>query len=111
MRKLHVLLYSAKDGGWVAQCLEHNIMAQSDSIKGAKKEFEFALKAELKFLSEHGMTLDDVAPAPQEFWARYNVANDEITFFMLLKAILLHIFKPVEKPPIFTFTRESRLAG
>lgn len=118
MKELHVLLYQAKDGGWVARGLEHDIMAQGDSIREAKKEFRFALKAEKEFLRLHDKSLDCVPRAPQEFWNRYDKAKAPLFIFfldimksVLYRALILILPKnPVADPPPFSFTRESKPA-
>lgn len=59
---------------WTAQCLQYDIAAQGESIKEAKKAFEYALAVEIGYLSKTQKTLDDLPSAPKWYWGSYEQA-------------------------------------
>jgi len=74
MNKLHVLFVT--DGnGYTAQCLQYDIAAQGDSIKDAKRAFEYAITAEVGYLASINKTLDDLPAAPQYYWDEFQQAS------------------------------------
>ena len=72
---LHVLLFKERVGPqdvWVAQCLEHDITAQGDTVREAQKDFERTVRGEIVLALEAGREpLAGIAPAPsryQDLW-------------------------------------------
>ena len=115
MKKLHIL-FIGSDSGWVAQCLEHNIAAQGDSIEETKKAFEFALYAEAEYLESNNQTLEDLPPAPDEYWNSYEESVYRISrirsFGEIIRSIIKNIIQPkrASRMVLPTF-EELRLAG
>ena len=74
MSKLSVLLIN--DGnGYTAQCLQYDIAAQGETIKEAQSAFEYAITAEVGYLSETQRTLEDLPSAPKHFWDLFEEAS------------------------------------
>lgn len=46
---LRVLLLQQEDGLWAAQCIDHDIVAQGNSIKEAKRAFERTVMGQILF--------------------------------------------------------------
>ncbi len=56
------------EGIWIAQCLEHDIVATAPSIAQLRKAFEKAVIANLCVNTELGRAgLDGIPPAPNHF--------------------------------------------
>lgn len=57
------------NGMWVAQCLEHDIGAQADSLDTLSERLEIVLKVELKeSMEHHGKPFHNIAAAPDRFF-------------------------------------------
>lgn len=69
-----------EDGRWIVQGLEFDIVAQADSLLDAHDAFA------IKVLAEIGISLDldkepleDIGPAPTEFWTMFKVASMSVS--------------------------------
>jgi hypothetical protein len=72
VKRLRVLLRREEFGSWIAQCLEHNIVAQGSSIPGAIRCFVATLVAQIRLdLERHRLPLESVPPAPREYESQY----------------------------------------
>jgi hypothetical protein len=61
---------------WIAQGLEHDIVAQGRSIEQAKHAFEATLWGRLQLATQHDLSaLASVPPAPAMFWEIWDRAN------------------------------------
>ena len=59
------VLLLQEEGKWVAQCLEHDIAAQADTIKGVQQAFVKAFASQACVNIHHGKKpMEDVPPAP-----------------------------------------------
>lgn len=57
---------------WVAQCLEHDIATQAESLQDLLEMLDRALDAEWVFCDERGLeAFTRLPPAPQEYWDRW----------------------------------------
>jgi hypothetical protein len=74
---LRVLIIQQDDGLWAAQCIDHDIVAQGDSIKDAKKAFERTIVGQILFDIKHGNTpLAAFPPAPEELRKIFDQAEE-----------------------------------
>lgn len=69
--ELHVLLYQEAAGDqlvWIAQCLNHDIVAYGASVVEAQRSFQSTLASEIAVAIARGQTpLQAVEPAPAHF--------------------------------------------
>lgn len=63
---LNVLLI--KDESWSAQCLEHDICGQGETITQAVHALSEMLAAESCIQEANDGSLADIPPAPEEYW-------------------------------------------
>ena len=105
-RTLNVLLL--KDGAWTAQCLEHDIAAQGETIQEAMFELTRTLVAEVCLCAARGdHSLDSIPPAPRFYWQRYQDVGEPVD------SRRVPPFKPdCDLPPAFMLPgfRELRVA-
>ena len=73
MSQLNVL-FIKEDNIWVAQCLQYDIAAQGQTIADTQRAFEYALAAEVSYLSKKGQSLDAIPAAPKFYWEMYTHA-------------------------------------
>lgn len=74
---LRVLIVRQDDGLWAAQCIDHDIVAQGTSIKGAKQAFERTITGQILFDLENGrQPLATFPPAPSELRELFEKAAD-----------------------------------
>lgn len=103
---LNVLL--VKDDAWTAQCLEHDIAAQGDTIREAIFELTRTLAGELTVRMANGeQGLDNVPAAPHFYWKKFYEAGEP------MDASRRPPFSPgQEMPPAFILPefRELRVA-
>ena len=66
-RTISVLLMRDETGPWEAQCLEHDIASQGETINGALVELMHIFCAKLV---DNG-TLEGIPPAPKRYWDKY----------------------------------------
>ena len=66
--QMRIIAYE-EGGMWVAQCLEHDISAQADTISKVKKRLLATIAAEAKD------GLDRIGPAPEHFQSMWNDAS------------------------------------
>ena len=72
---LNVLLL--KDDAWTAQCLEHDIAAQGETIGKAILELTRTLAGELTIRVANGEAgLERVPPAPRFYWKMFHEAGE-----------------------------------
>ncbi len=72
---LRILIHKS-DGCYVAQCLEHDVAVQADSIKDLEYRFFEALIALVVDDIENGrIPLENEPPAPERFWQMYSEAR------------------------------------
>ena len=71
--KLKILLFQDA-GGWVAQCLDHDIAAFGNTIPEAQKAFINTFSAEMIYLEKTGKTLKDLPEAPKWYFDKYEEA-------------------------------------
>ena len=72
MTTVNVLL--VKDEVWCAQCLEHDIAAQGETVDQAMMELTKMLAAEAALQQEMGSSLDAIPAAPAWYWKKFNEA-------------------------------------
>lgn len=72
MTTVNVLLI--KEEVWSAQCLEHDIVGQGETIDQAMMQLTMLLAAEEIVQLEGGGSLNDIPPAPQWYWEKFNQA-------------------------------------
>lgn len=68
------VLFICDGGAWTAQCLQYDIAAQGETIKDARRAFEYALSVEAAYLAEQDLTLDSLPAAPQCYWQKFQEA-------------------------------------
>lgn len=61
------------EGAFVAQCLEHDISVQAEDLDTLQSRFEDAVHLEAQ---SHGGKLDDIEPAPPEFFDKWEDARE-----------------------------------
>ena len=68
--KLQVtVLLLQEQGKWVAQCLEHDVAAQADTLSGVKQAFVKALASQACVNIHHGKkAMEDVPQAPDFYF-------------------------------------------
>ena len=86
-RSVSVLLMQDETGSWVAQCLEHDMAAQGDTINEALAELTNLFHGEL-VVNE---TLDNISPAPKYYWDKYCRS-------MVLESSRQPVFQPETQP-------------
>lgn len=59
---------------WSAQCLEHDIAAQGDSVKAAMIALTKAIVCEDANMKRLGGTIEDIPKAPEDCWAMFRNA-------------------------------------
>lgn len=77
MKTVNVLVIKDHTGDkliWSAQCLEHDIAAQGDTIDKAMMELTKLFVAEEIALLQAGLSMDAIPKAPQAYWAMFNEA-------------------------------------
>lgn len=101
---LNVLLL--KDGVWTAQCLEHDIASQGETIQEAMFELTRTLVAEVCLCAARGDEgLDSIPPAPRFYWSKYHEVGEQLRGNRLLPP-----FKPdCSLPPAFMLPRFGEL--
>jgi hypothetical protein len=65
--QVRVLIFNT-EGAWVAQCLEHDVSVQAESIDVLQRRFEDAMCCE----SEH---FDTIGAAPKHFFDQWDAAR------------------------------------
>ena len=74
--EINVLLYREEDT-WFAQGLEYDIAAQGDTIPEVRTRFMLTVKTRCYFdLMNNQEILQNVKPAPSEFWTLFNEAKE-----------------------------------
>ena len=74
---LRVLIYQQDDGLWAAQCIDHDIVAQGNSIRAAKRAFERTIVGQILFDFKNGrQPLAQFPPAPQKIQDIFEKAGD-----------------------------------
>ncbi len=77
---LHFVLLREPAGDrevWVAQCLEHDIAAQGDTVEDARKDLERMILGEIVLSAEKGRPpLSGIAPAPPAYQALWEQAHE-----------------------------------
>lgn len=72
---VRVLLFQ-QDGQWIAQCLEHDITAQGETLEEARRGWEHTLVGYLCLSEENGVKpLANVPRAPKFYWDRFEQAD------------------------------------
>jgi len=74
---IHVLVQKcAQSHKWVAQGLEHDIVAQADTMKLLERRF---LATVLGYLHASGVanTLDSIKPAPHRYWTVFRKIENQ----------------------------------
>ena len=71
MKTLHFLVRRGTRD-WVAQCIEHDIVAQAKSLKGMPEAIVRRIIAETALYLKFDRTLDDISPPPAIFKLWYN---------------------------------------
>jgi len=70
--KIHVLVSKCETTHkWIAQGLEHDIVAQADTLKLLERRFIATVMAYNHAYAESGEPLKEVKPAPREYWNIY----------------------------------------
>ncbi len=64
---------------WCAQCLEHDIAAQGETIDKAVEELFVSLVAQAIAQDQAGQTLHDLPKAPDRYWREFRKANTTVT--------------------------------
>ena len=100
---LNVLLL--KDGAWTAQCLEHDIAAQGETIQEAMFEFTRTLVAEVCLCAARGdHSLASIPRAPRFYWQRYHAVGE------LVDSRRVPPFRPdCDLPPAFMLPEVGEL--
>ena len=104
INRLTVSVFLIKqDEVWSAQCLDHDVCSQAKTIHGAVEELGRMLAAESLVQESIGQSLEDIAPAPDSYWAEFAQA-----------AILHTIASPVLRiedhaPPAFMLPQFNEL--
>ena len=63
-----ILLFQ-EGGGWIAQCLDHDIVTQGDNIKQAQERMILTIICQITLALKVGKTpLSDVEKAPEKYW-------------------------------------------
>lgn len=89
-----------ENDGWVGQCLQYDIAAQSETMEGAFDECVLAIISELAVCEEIGKDILSIPPAPNWYWINSDGRALSPVFFHL------HIKrKPNGKPGTFTYTQ------
>jgi|GEM_PF-7084240 len=74
---LRVLLLQQDDGLWAAQCIDHDIVAQGNSIGEAKRAFERTVVGQILFDFKNGRApLATFSPAPLRLQEMFDRAAD-----------------------------------
>lgn len=77
MNTFHVLVIKDFVGEkplWSAQCLEHDIAAQGNTIEKALMELTKVFVAEDVMMRQIGKSVGDIPKAPQDYWIMFNDA-------------------------------------
>ena len=64
---------------WCAQCLEHDIAAQGETIDKAVEELFVSLVAQAIAQDQAGQSLHDLPKAPDRYWREFRRANTKVT--------------------------------
>ena len=76
--KLSVLFIESRSG-WTAQCLEHDIAAQADSLNALFDEIERVLVAQVALDEAQGRRpFEGIEPAPAKFWDAFRAARTKM---------------------------------
>ncbi len=74
---LRVLLLQQRDGLWAAQCVDHDIVAQGNSVGEAKRAFERTVMGQILFDFKNGRApLATFPPASSELREMFERAED-----------------------------------
>lgn len=65
------ILFLKEGNKWAAQCLEHDIAAQGDSIAKAADAIMRAFCSELAVCEELGKSIDSIPKAPTYYWNKF----------------------------------------
>ena len=66
--------------GWLAQCLQHDIAAQGETLRGAREAFERALVTQVFLDLTSGLPpLDHLESAPVEIWEAFALERSLVT--------------------------------
>ena len=66
-----VLLFP-EEGGWIAQCLEHDIVAQGANVKEAKERLVLTVVCQIVVDLKNGKRpLEGIDKAPQRYWEQF----------------------------------------
>ena len=66
-----VLLFP-EEGGWIAQCLEHDIVAQGANVKEAKERLILTVVCQIAVDLKNGKRpLEGIDKAPQKYWEQF----------------------------------------
>ena len=74
MTKFRILVFS-EEGWLVAQCLEHDIATQAQSIPDLMYQIQSTLIGHILAAEEEGLSLESVPLAPDEFWRQWAEAS------------------------------------
>lgn len=77
--RIRVLFRREEDGngqtGWVAQCLEYDMVAQGKNLKEVRQRLCHAMFGQFLVDIKHGREpLEGIGPAPQEYFEEFNDA-------------------------------------
>lgn len=74
---LRVLIFQQNDGLWAAQCIDHDIVAQGNTIREAKRAFEQTIVGQILFdIKNHKEPLASFPPAPEELQRLFEQAGE-----------------------------------
>ena len=77
--RLRIIAFQ-EDGGWVAQCLEHDISAQGTDFDTAIARLVTTVNVEAQFTTrEHGQAFAGIDPAPQFFADMYESVGAQLS--------------------------------
>ena len=98
------VLLLREENRWVAQCLEHDIAAQSDTIPGVKRAFAKAFVSQVAVNIRHGKKpLEDVPKAP-DFYLDLFKKGERLADRKLPKSVIPEVKVKVE-------AKEMRIAA
>lgn len=67
MPKMDTVIYE-ENGNYIVQGLQYDIVSFGATEAQALKDFELTVRAERHFREANGGSLEDIGPAPQQFW-------------------------------------------
>lgn len=67
MPKMDTVIYK-ENGKYIVQGLQYDIVSFGATETEALQDFELTVRAERHFREANGGSLEDIGPAPQQFW-------------------------------------------